>query len=189
MIKPKMGFAVCGSFCTFSRILKMLETLRQSYDITPILSEATASTDTRFGKASDFAHQIEQLTGKPPITSIPTAEPIGPNQLFDVLVVAPCTGNTLSKLALGITDSAVTMACKAHLRNERPLVLAISTNDGLSGNAANIGTLLTRRLVYFVPFTQDDPAKKPNSLVADYSRINETVTAALAGRQLQPLLA
>jgi len=188
MITPKMGFAVCGSFCTFSRILEALQILRQNYDITPILSETTTQTDTRFGKALDFQRQIEELTGRKAITSVQAAEPIGPNQLFDVLVVAPCTGNTLAKLALGITDNAVTMACKAHLRNERPLVLAISTNDGLSGNASNIGTLLARRFTYFVPFTQDDPVRKPNSLVSDYARIDETVTAALEGKQIQPLL-
>jgi len=188
MNKPKMGFAVCGSFCTFARILDELRVLAEAYDITPILSEAAAHTDTRFGKALDFRNKIEQLTGKLAITSIPEAEPIGPNKLFDVLVVAPCTGNTLSKIATGVTDSTVTMACKAHLRNERPLVLAISTNDGLSGNASNLGILLMRRLVYFVPFTQDDPAKKPNSLVADFSRIDETAQAALDGQQIQPVL-
>jgi len=188
MSKPKLGFAVCGSFCTFSRILTELRVLRETYDITPILSEATARIDTRFGLASEFRTQIEELCGKSSITSIPEAEPIGPGRLFDVLVIAPCTGNTLSKIAAGITDSTITMACKAHLRNEQPVVLAISTNDGLSGSAPNIGLLLMRRLVYFVPFTQDDPVKKPNSLVADFSRINETVTAALDGRQTQPLL-
>ena len=188
MSKPKLGFAVCGSFCTFSRILMELRVLSETYDITPILSEATTHVDTRFGLASDFRNEMEQLCGKPAITSIPEAEPIGPKRLFDVLVVAPCTGNTLSKVALGITDSTVTMACKAHLRNEQPLVLAISTNDGLSGSAPNIGLLLLRRLVYFVPFTQDDPVAKPNSLVADFSRIDETVRAALEGRQTQPLL-
>jgi len=188
MNKLKMGFAVCGSFCTFARILTELQMLRDTYDITPILSEATAHMDTRFGTASDFRRNIEKLSGKPAITSIPAAEPIGPDALFDVLVVAPCTGNTLSKIAAGVTDSTVTMACKAHLRNGRPLVLAISTNDGLSGNASNLGILLMRRLVYFVPFTQDDPVKKPNSLVADFSRIDETAQAALEGRQTQPVL-
>jgi len=188
MSKPKLGFAVCGSFCTFSRILTELRVLSETYDITPILSEATAHTDTRFGLASEFRSEMEQICGKSAITSIPEAEPIGPKGLFDALVVAPCTGNTLSKIAAGITDSTVTMACKAQLRNERPVVLAISTNDGLSGSAPNIGLLLLRRLVYFVPFTQDDPVRKPNSLVADFSRIDETVTAALEGRQTQPLL-
>jgi len=188
MNKPKMGFAVCGSFCTFARMLDELQVLTKVYDVTPILSEATARTDTRFGTAADFRSKVETLCGKPAITSITEAEPIGPGGLFDVLVVAPCTGNTLSKIAAGVTDGTVTMACKAHLRNEQPLVLAISTNDGLSGNASNLGNLLMRRLVYFVPFTQDDPVKKPNSLVADFSRIDETARAALDGRQIQPVL-
>ena len=188
MTKRKMGFCVCGSFCTLSRILTELNSLCAIYDITPILSETCAATDTRFGEARAFQEAIEQLTGKPAITTIPAAEPIGPGALFDVLVVAPCTGNTLAKLASGVTDTSVTMACKAHLRNERPIVLALSTNDGLSGNGANIGLLLNRRLYYFVPFTQDDPAKKPNSLAADFSRIDEAAEAALAGRQLQPIL-
>ena len=188
MLKRKMGFCVCGSFCTFSRILAELTPLCDTYDVTPILSEACTTTDTRFGPAGAFREEIEKLTGRPAITTIPAAEPIGPGALFDVLVVAPCTGNTLAKLASGVTDTSVTMACKAHLRNERPVVLALSTNDGLSGNGANIGLLLNRRFYYFVPFTQDDPAKKPNSLVADFSRIGETVEAALQGRQIQPVL-
>ena len=188
MIKQRMGFCVCGSFCTFPRILRELKPLCAAYDVTPILSEASATTDTRFGKARAFRDAIEQLTGKSAIATIPAAEPIGPGALFDVLVVAPCTGNTLAKLASGVTDTSVTMACKAHLRNERPIVLALSTNDGLSGNGSNIGLLLNRRLYYFVPFTQDDPAKKANSLVADFSRIGAAAEAALAGRQLQPIL-
>jgi len=165
-----------------------LEVLSATYDVTPILSEAAATTDTRFGHAPAFREAIEAVTGNPAITTISAAEPIGPGGLFDALVVAPCTGNTLAKLASGVTDTSVTMACKAHLRNERPIVLALSTNDGLSGNGANIGLLLNRRFYYFVPFTQDDPAKKPNSLVADFSRIGEAVSAALDGKQLQPVL-
>jgi len=188
MSKLKLGFCVCGSFCTFSRILMELKTLCATYDVTPILSESAATTDTRFGKALTFREAIESLTGNAAITTIPAAEPIGPGGLFDALVVAPCTGNTLAKLASGVTDTSVTMACKAHLRNERPIVLALSTNDGLSGNGSNIGLLLNRRFYYFVPFTQDDPAKKPNSLVADFSRIGEATEAALEGRQLQPVL-
>ena len=188
MNKKTMGFAICGSFCTFSRILQEIERLSASFDLSPILSEASRSTDTRFFKAEAFLHQVEALTGKSPITTITAAEPIGPKGYLDILVVAPCTGNTLAKLAQGITDSAVTMACKAQLRNERPVVLAISTNDGLSGNGPNIGTLLNRRHCYFVPFTQDDPIKKPNSLVADFSQIAQTAEAALQGRQIQPLL-
>ena len=188
MNKPKMGFAVCGSFCTFARMLDELQVLTKVYDVTPILSEATARTDTRFGTAADFRSKVETLCGKPAITSITEAEPIGPGGLFDVLVVAPCTGNTLSKIAAGVTDGTVTMACKAHLRNEQPIVLALSTNDGLSGNGANIGLLLNRRFYYFVPFRQDDPTAKPNSLVADFSRIGEAADAAILGQQLQPVL-
>jgi len=188
MNKRKIGICVCGSFCTFSRILEQTQTLIEHYDVTPILSEAAAGTDTRFGRATDFRTQIETITGNPAITTLCRAEPIGPGRLFDMMVVAPCTGNTLAKLAHGITDSCVTMACKAHLRNGLPVVLALSTNDGLSGNSANIGLLLARRLYYFVPFSQDDPTGKPHSLVADFARIGETVEAALDGRQIQPVL-
>lgn len=188
MSKPKMGFSICGSFCTFARIIEQLKTLTQHYDITPILSEAAAGTDTRFGGATDFRTQVEAITGTPAITTLCGAEPIGPGRLFDVMVVAPCTGNTLAKLTHGITDSCVTMACKAHLRNGRPVVLALSTNDGLSGNSANIGLLLARRLYYFVPFGQDDPSSKPYSLVADFARLGDTAEAALAGQQVQPML-
>ena len=188
MNKRKMGLCICGSFCTFSDILEKIDTLCQDYDVTPILSEATVSTDTRFGSAYTFRKEIERRTGNHAITSIPAAEPIGPQGLFDLIVVAPCTGNTLAKLASSVVDSTVTMACKAHLRNARPLVLAISTNDGLSGNGANLGTLLNRRHYYFVPFTQDDPIGKPNSLVADFDQLAKTAKAALEGRQLQPLL-
>ena len=188
MKKPSVGFAVCGSFCTFSRILQELKSLCGTYDICPILSQASAQTDTRFGKAAPFLQEIEALTGKQAITTITGAEPIGPGGFLDALIVAPCTGNTLAKLAQGIADTAPTMACKAQLRNERPILLAISTNDGLSGNAPNIGTLLNRKHCYFVPFTQDDPIKKPNSLVADFSKISAAVEAALQGRQLQPML-
>ena len=188
MLKRKMGFCVCGSFCTFSRILEEVQTLTQSYNITPILSEAASGTDTRFGKAADFRTELEAICGNRAITTIPAAEPIGPGRLFDVMVVAPCTGNTLAKLASGVTDTAVTMACKAHLRNDLPVVVGLSTNDGLAGNSSNIGLLLNRRLYYFVPFSQDDPTGKPNSLVADFGRIDETATAALAGQQVQPIL-
>ena len=188
MNKKTMGFAICGSFCTFDQILQEIEALQAEYDLTPILSDISAGTDTRFGKAETFVEALIAITGKAPITTITGAEPIGPKALFDLITVAPCTGNTLAKLALGITDTPVTMACKAQLRNERPVILAISTNDGLSANAPNIGTLLNRKHCYFVPFTQDDPRKKPNSLVADFSQIGVTATAALEGRQLQPIL-
>lgn len=188
MEKTRLGFAMCGSYCTYEEVLPVLEGLCEAYDVTPILSEASASTDSRFGKAEEFKRRMEKATGKKVIDSIVTAEPIGPKKLLDALVVAPCTGNTLAKLAHAITDTSVTMACKAHLRNGRPLILAVSTNDGLSASAANIGTLLSRKNVYFVPFCQDSPQKKPCSLVADFSRIPQTIEAALEGRQLQPLL-
>ena len=184
-----VGFAVCGSFCTHKQVLSELEKLCGQYsEITPILSEACRSTDTRFGKAEDLRVAVERLTGHQAVDSIPTAEPIGPKALLDVLVIAPCTGNTLAKLAGGITDTAVTMAAKAHLRNGRPVVIAMATNDGLSAAARNIGELLVRKNYYFVPFGQDDPEKKPCSLMADFSRIGETIDAALEGRQLQPIL-
>lgn len=184
----KLGFAICGSFCTFDKILKVISGLREQYDITPILSEAACGTDTRFGKADEFVRRVEEVCGKKAIKSITEAEPIGPKKLVDVIVVAPCTGNTLAKLSQGITDTSITMACKAQLRNKRPVVLAVSTNDGLSGSAANIGMLMNRKDVYFVPYRQDDPRGKPNSLVADFGKIAEAVEQAVHGKQLQPLL-
>lgn len=185
----RIGFAMCGSFCTFERGIEALRLLREQYaDIQPILSETAYSTDTRFMLASDAVVQMEHICGKPVWHTILQAEPIGPRKLLDLLIVAPCTGNTLAKLAAGITDSSVTMAVKAHLRNERPVVLAVSTNDGLATAAKNIGELLARRDVYFVPFGQDDPQNKPRSLVAHMELLPETVAAALAGEQIQPML-
>ena len=188
MLKRRMGFCVCGSYCSFSRILDELSRLCDTYDVPPILSEASATTDTRFGSAQAFRKEIEALTGKPAITTIPDAEPIGPGALFDVLVVAPCTGNTLAKLAAGVTDSSVTMAAKAHLRNGRPIILAISTNDGLAGSGANIGALLNRKHYYFVPFFQDDAENKPCSLLADFKQIKASLEAAAQEQQVQPIL-
>lgn len=185
----RVGFAFCGSFCTFSQAMAALGRVRARYgDVTPIVSEASAVTDTRFGRAHDFLAEMERICGKPVIDSIARAEPIGPKGLLDVLVICPCTGNTLAKLANGVTDTAVTMAAKAHLRNGRPVVLCPATNDGLAASARNIGALLDKKNVYFVPFRQDDPAKKPTSLVADFSKVEDTIDAALAGRQLQPVL-
>ena len=185
----RVGFAFCGSFCTFSQAMEALGRVRARYgDVTPIVSEASAVTDTRFGRAHDFLAEMERICGKPVIDSIARAEPIGPKGLMDVLVICPCTGNTLAKLANGVTDTAVTMAAKAHLRNGRPVVLCPATNDGLAASARNIGALLDKKNVYFVPFRQDDPAKKPTSLVADFSKVEDTIDAALAGRQLQPVL-
>lgn len=191
MTEPiRLGFALTGSFCTFARVLTVLEGLAQSghYEITPILSFHAAGMDTRFGTAADVRARLEALTGRPILDTIQAAEPIGPKGLLDVLVIAPCTGNTLAKLTYSIIDTPVTMAAKSHLRRGRPVVLAVSTNDGLSGSAANIGTLLNRRHYYFVPFGQDAPEAKPRSLVADMERIPETVEAALRDEQLQPIL-
>ena len=187
-MNPTVGFAMSGSFCTFRKAIDALTRLTQSYHVVPILSEAAAQLDTRFGKAADFLREIEALCGEHALTTTDAVEPLGPKKLLDLIVVAPCTGNTLGKLANGIADSPVTFACKAHLRNARPVVLAVSTNDGLSGSAENLGKLLNRRHYYFVPFGQDSPQGKPYSLVADFSAILETVELALQGKQLQPLL-
>ena len=185
----RVGFAVCGSYCTFSAVFPALETLAALYgQVQPIFSERAAATDTRFGPAAEFLTRAERICGAAPITSIRAAEPIGPKKLLDVLVIAPCTGNTLAKLAAGVTDSSVTMAAKAHMRNRRPLVIAPSTNDGLSVSLRNLGELAMRKHVYLVPFRQDDPAGKPNSLVADMGLIPAAVDAALQGVQLQPVL-
>ena len=184
-----VGFALCGSFCTHETVLNaLLEVVERYRTVIPIVSEISAVTDTRFGTAQALLEKLGEITGQKVIADIVTAEPIGPKGLLDVLVIAPCTGNTLGKLAGGITDTAVTMAAKAHLRNGRPVVLGVASNDGLSAGAKNIGELLVRKNYYFVPFRQDDPMKKPTSLVADFSRLPETMEAALEGRQLQPLL-
>ena len=188
MERIKLGFALTGSFCTFDLAIKAAEELAEKYEIFPIMSERSAQTDTRFGRASDFSAALEFITSKPVIDSVAAAEPIGPKGLLDILLIAPCTGNTLAKLAGGITDSSVTMAAKAHLRNGRPVVIAVSTNDGLSGSAPNIGTLLSRRNIYFVPYGQDDPINKPASLVAEFGLISQTIEAALRGEQVQPVL-
>ena len=188
MGKYKVGLALCGSYCTYEKVFKELEALMDKYEIIPIMSETAARTDSRFGESKMFARRIEEITGKKPVTSIVDAEPLGPAKPMDALIIAPCTGNTLAKLAAGITDSAVTMAAKAHLRNGKPVVIAFSTNDGLSGSAPNIAALLNRKNYYFVPFKQDDPAKKPNSLQSDFSRMGEAVEAALEGKQLQPVI-
>ena len=185
----RVGFAVCGSFCTLSRAMTALEQVKAAFgDVTPIASETTVATDTRFGPAHEFLREMERICDKRVISTIVTAEPIGPKKMLDVLVIAPCTGNTLSKLAAGMADTSVTMAAKAHLRNGRPLVLAVSTNDGLGAAARNIGELLCRKNVYFVPFRQDDPEGKPTSLVADFTLVADTIRAAAEGRQLQPVL-
>lgn len=185
----KLGFAMCGSFCTHEKALNALRTLCGEYeDIQPILSEICCATDTRFGKAADLKAEVERLCGKRIISTVAQAEPIGPKKLLDALVIAPCTGNTLAKISRGVTDSVVTMACKAHMRNGRPVIIALASNDALSANGENLGRLMARGGIYFVPLGQDDPLGKPDSLVADFTRIPETIEAALEGRQIQPVL-
>ena len=189
MRKERVGFAVCGSFCTHAKVLEALGELVKEYEtVIPIASEMSAFTDTRFGSADDLLGRLEELTGREVWYDIPSVEPIGPKKLLDVLVIAPATGNTVAKLAAGITDTAVTMAAKAHLRNGGPVVIALASNDGLSAGAKNIGELLVRKNYYFVPFGQDNAIQKPCSLVADFSKITETVDVALRGEQIQPLL-
>lgn len=189
-MKPKtIGFALCGSFCTYEPVLAALKRLTAEYEtVLPIMSFASAATDSRFGEAAEFRRRIEAICRHPVIDTLAGAEPIGPKRMLDLLIIAPCTGNTLAKLAAGIADTPVTLACKAHLRNGRPVLLAVSTNDGLAGNAASLGTLLNRRHFYFVPFGQDSPCNKPASLVADMASIPEAAAAALQGEQLQPML-
>ena len=189
MRTERVGFAVSGSFCTHEQVLKALEQLTAVYEtVVPLVSETSAFTDTRFGDSEDLLEQLEDLTGQEVLCDIPSVEPIGPKKLLDVLVIAPATGNTIAKLANGIADTAVTMAAKSHLRNGRPVVVAVSSNDGLAAGARNIGELLVRKNYYFVPFGQDNAAAKPCSLVADFGKIPETVDAALRGEQLQPVL-
>ena len=189
MRKERVGFAVCGSFCTHKAALEALRQLTEIYEtVIPIVSEITAFTDTRFGTSDCLLDTLEELTGNEVLCDIPSVEPIGPRKLLDVLVIAPATGNTIAKLAAGITDTTVTMAAKAHLRNGGPVVLAIASNDGLSAGARNIGELLVRKNYYFVPFGQDDAIQKPCSLVANFEKLADTVDAALRGEQLQPML-
>jgi len=184
----KVGFAVCGSFCTYKSVLDPLKALTNDYDVYPIVSEAVASIDTRFGNADEYIDTLEAICGHRVISSIKESEPIGPQKLFDLLIIAPCTGNTLAKMANGICDSTVTMAAKAQLRNSRPVLIAVSTNDGLGANALSIAELMQRRNIYFVPFGQDGPHTKPRSLLSDMEQIPACAYAALNGRQIQPML-
>jgi len=188
MEHKRIGFAITGSFCTFAAVLPVLERLCARNEVTAILSPAARDLDTRFFKAADFRAEVERLTGRPALTSIAETEPVGPQRLFDILLIAPCTGNTMAKLALNITDTAVLMAAKSHVRNERPLVIAPSTNDALYQAAANLGALLSRRCYYFVPYGQDNFEKKPRSMVAKFELCEAALDAAMAGVQLQPLL-
>lgn len=183
-----IGFALCGSFCTYSAVLPIMEELAKSHHITPILSPAAATTDTRFGSAQEHIQRLTDICGRAPLTTITDVEPIGPKRLLDILVIAPCTGNTLTKLSHGIADTTVTMAAKSHLRNGRPILIGISSNDALSAGAENLGRLLNRKHYYFVPFGQDDPFEKPFSMVAKFEKLPQALRAAKEGYQLQPLL-
>lgn len=184
-----IGFAITGSFCTYQKILNILTSLtEQNYRIIPIFSEHAGTMDNRFGKAADFVKKVEEITGNKGIFTIPEAEPIGPQGYLDALLIAPCTGNTIAKLCNGITDTSVLMAAKAHLRNEKPLILSISTNDALGINFQNLGKLMNMKNIYFVPFGQDNYSKKPHSMIAHLELIPDTIDAALIGKQLQPVL-
>ena len=185
--KCRLGFALTGSFCNHRAAMEVLHRLAGDWQIVPILSFAASGTDTRFGRAQDLIAGIREITGKAPVRTIPEAERFGPSDPLDALLVCPCTGNTLSKLAHGITDTPVTMAAKAHLRTDRPLLLALASNDAMSANLCNIGTLLNRKNIWFVPMRQDDPQGKPHSLVADFTRVPEALAAMTEGRQLLPL--
>lgn len=185
----KVGIAITGSFCTFDTVMAEIKRLvEEGAEVYPIMSYNASSLDTKFGLAKDWIEKIETATGNKIISTIQDAEPIGPTGFLDVLVIAPCTGNTLAKIANGITDTPVCMAYKAHLRNGKPVVIAISTNDALGANAKNLGLLLDNKNVYFVPFSQDDPIKKPTSIIAHYDMIIPTILEALKGKQIQPIL-
>jgi len=188
-LKPTIGFALSGSFCTFEKAICAMQELTHSYEIVPILSQTSFQTDTRFGSSEDFIRRIEDICSHQCLHTLQDVEPFGPKKMLELLIVAPCTGNTIGKLANGIADSPVSFAVKAHLRNAKPVVLALSTNDGLSGSAENIGRLLNRRHYYFVPFSQDDPTGKPFSLVAHFELLPQTVSFAMMKQQLQPILA
>lgn len=183
-----IGFALCGSFCTFSKVFPVMEELAQTHNLIPIVSDIVASTDSRFGTAQEHWDRITKICGMEPLHSIEAVEPIGPKKLLDALIVAPCTGNTLAKLSWGIADTPVTMAVKSHLRNGRPVLIAVSTNDALGTAAENIGRLMARKYFYFVPFSQDAPIGKPRSMVAHFDQIPLALQDALDERQIQPLM-
>ena len=183
-----VGFALCGSFCTFEKAFAAMADVASIHTVTPIFSQAAYTTDTRFGTAQAHIERATQICGREPLHSVVQVEPIGPKRLLDALIIAPCTGNSLAKLAHSIADGPVTMAAKSHLRNGRPVLLAVSTNDALAGAAENIGKLLGRKHYYFVPFGQDDPQKKPTSMVADFTKVLPALEAALAGYQIQPVV-
>ena len=184
-----LGYAFCGSFCTIKDSLEQLRKLaKREIKIIPIMSQIVYSTDTRFGKAEDLINEVEDLCGNKVIHTIAAAEPIGPKNLLDIIVVSPCSGITLAKIALGVTDTPVTMAVKAHLRNNKSVVLAAATNDALGASAKNIGMLHNTKNIFFVPYRQDDPFSKNNSLVCDFSLLEQTVESALKGEQFQPVI-
>ena len=184
-----VGFALCGSFCTYKEVIETMKALKnKGYNIIPIMSFNAFNTDTRFGKASEHKERIENICGQKIIATIPDAEPIGPKKMLDILIIEPCTGNTLGKIANGITDTCVTMAAKAHLRNNRPVLIAVSTNDGLSTSAKNIGILQNQKNIFFVPYAQDDPVLKERSLVADFDKTIIAMHNALENRQIQPII-
>ena len=183
-----IGFAMCGSYCTHAKALQQIEKLvSEGYEVLPILSENSYTTDTRFGSAEALRDKLCKMCKREPIHSIVDAEPLGPKLALDALILCPCTGNTLAKMAQGITDTAVSMAAKAHLRSNRPLVIALASNDALSANLKNIATMLNRKHVYFVPMFQDDPEKKPHSLIADFSLLKPTLESAFKGEQYQKI--
>ena len=183
-----IGFAMCGSFCTYSQVFPIMEQLAKEHNVIPIFSTAACNVDCRFGTAEAHFRKATDICGTAPLHTIEQVEPIGPKKLLDALIIAPCTGNTLAKLAHSIADGPVTMAAKSHLRNGRPVLIAVSTNDALNTAAENIGRLMARKHYYFVPFRQDDPGQKPCSMVADFSVIPLALEAALEGRQVQPLI-
>ena len=185
----KLGYAICGSFCTISESIKeMGKLITKGYDIFPIVSPIVLSSNTRFGNADDLKNKIENLTGKKILTGIVDTEPVGPKKMFDVLTICPCTSNSIAKLCYGITDTSVTMAVKSHIRNDRPVVIALATNDALGATAKNIGHLLNRKNYYFVPFAQDDPENKKRSMIADFSLLEPTIISALNGHQISPII-
>lgn len=184
-----VGFALCGSFCTFSDVISEMRNMSEKgYKIIPIMSFNAFQTDTRFGKAQEHIRKIEDICGRKIIATLPDAEPIGPQKMLDILVIEPCTGNTLAKLANGITDTPVTLAAKSHLRNSRPLLIAVSTNDALSGSAKNIGKLMNMKNIFFVPFSQDNPDNKPRSMISDFKKTEEAVKKAINNEQIQPII-
>ncbi len=187
-MKQTLGFALTGSFCSLEKTFRIMEALKDEYNLIPIVSECVAETDTRFFKKEEALSRLERVCGRAPLMTLPQVEPIGPKKMLDLLVICPCTGNTLSKMALGITDTCVTMAAKSHRRSGGKVLLALATNDALSGSAKSLGIMTDKKGVFFVPLRQDAPAEKPSSLVCDFSLVPDAIAFALKGQQLQPIL-